>query len=36
MNALKSTAPFEALPKDFPEPTLILRIQMIYPKIQRR
>jgi hypothetical protein len=33
---LKSTAPFEALPKDFPEPTLILRIQMIYPKIQRR
>jgi hypothetical protein len=36
MEALKSTAPFEALPKDFPEPTLILRIQMIYPKIQRR
>jgi outer membrane biosynthesis protein TonB len=36
MEALKSTAPFEALPKDFPEPTLILRIQMIYPKIERR
>ena len=36
MQALKSTAPFEALPKDFPEPTLILRIQMIYPKIERR
>jgi len=36
MGALKSTAPFEALPNDFPEPALILRIQMIYPKIQRR
>lgn len=36
MQALKSTAPFEALPQAFPEPTLILRIQMIYPKIQRR
>ncbi len=36
MQALKSTAPFEALPGDFPEPTLILRIQMIYPKIERR
>ena len=36
MGALNSTAPFEALPKDFPEPTLILRIQMIYPKIERR
>ena len=36
MQALKSTAPFEALPKDFPEPALILRIQMIYPKIQIR
>jgi hypothetical protein len=36
MQALKSTAPFESLPPDFPQPTLILRIQMIYPKIPSR
>ena len=36
MSALRSTAPFEALPADFPERTLILRIQMVYPKIRMR
>jgi len=30
-SALRSMAPIEALPADFPEPTLILRIRMIYP-----
>jgi hypothetical protein len=30
-NALRSMAPIEPLPADFPEPTLILRIRMIYP-----
>jgi len=29
--ALHSMAPIEPLPADFPEPTLILRIRMIYP-----
>lgn len=29
--ALRSMAPIEPLPADFPEPTLILRIRMIYP-----
>jgi hypothetical protein len=29
--ALRSVAPIEPLPDDFPEPTLILRIRMIYP-----
>jgi hypothetical protein len=29
--ALRSMAPIEPLPGDFPEPTLILRIRMIYP-----
>ena len=29
--ALRSMAPIEPLPTDFPEPTLILRIRMIYP-----
>lgn len=36
MSALRSTAPFEALPTEFPERTLILRIQMVYPKIRMR
>ena len=30
-NAVRSTATMEPLPADFPEPTLILRIRMIYP-----
>jgi len=30
-SALRSMAPIEPLPADFPEPTLILRIRMIYP-----
>jgi outer membrane biosynthesis protein TonB len=29
--ALRSMVPIEPLPADFPEPTLILRIRMIYP-----
>ena len=29
--AVRSMAPYERLPADFPEPTLILRIRMIYP-----
>ncbi len=32
--ALRSVAPIEPLPADFPEPTLILRIRMIYPKVR--
>jgi hypothetical protein len=35
-SALRSVAPVERLPADFPEPTLILRIRMIYPKIRPR
>lgn len=34
--ALRSMAPIEPLPADFPEPTLILRIRMIYPRIRPR
>jgi outer membrane biosynthesis protein TonB len=34
--ALRSMAPIERLPADFPEQTLILRIRMIYPKIHPR
>ena len=30
--ALRAMAPIEPLPGDFPEPTLILRIRMIYPR----
>jgi outer membrane biosynthesis protein TonB len=30
-SALRAMAPIEPLPADFPEPTLILRIRMIYP-----
>lgn len=33
-SALRSMNPVEPLPKDFPEPTLILRIRMIYPKYE--
>ncbi len=29
--ALRSTAPYQALPEDFPEPSLVLRLKMIYP-----
>ena len=35
-SALRYLAPIEPLPPDFPEPTLILRIRMIYPKIRPR
>ena len=35
-SALHSMAPIRPLPNDFPEPTLILRIRMIYPKIRPR
>jgi hypothetical protein len=35
-SALRSMAPIERLPANFPEPTLILRIRMIYPKIRPR
>lgn len=35
-NALGSLTPIEPLPADFPEPTLILRVRMIYPKIRPR
>jgi hypothetical protein len=31
--ALRNMHPIEPLPADFPEPTLILRIRMIYPRI---
>jgi len=34
--ALNSLAPVEPLPADFPEPTLILRVRMIYPKFRPR
>ena len=34
--ALRSMAPIERLPADFPEPTLILRIRMIYPRLRSR
>lgn len=34
--ALRSISPMEALPADFPEKTLILRIRMVYPKIRPR
>ncbi len=35
-NAMRSANPAEALPADFPEPTLILRVRMIYPKVRNR
>ena len=35
-SALRNMNPIERLPADFPEPTLILRIRMIYPRIHPR
>jgi len=35
-SAVRNMAPYEHLPDDFPEPTLILRLRMIYPKIRPR
>jgi hypothetical protein len=35
-SALRNMNPIERLPTDFPEPTLILRIRMIYPRIHPR
>jgi len=32
-SAIRAIAPIEPLPDDFPEPTLILRIRMIYPPV---
>jgi hypothetical protein len=34
--ALEATAPLEALPSDFPEKTLIMRLRMVYPKARTR
>ncbi len=34
--ALRYVDPIEPLPADFPEPTLILRVRMIYPRIRPR
>jgi hypothetical protein len=34
--AVRSTPPIEPLPADFPEPTLILRIRMVYPRVRSR
>jgi hypothetical protein len=34
--ALRSISPMEALPADFPEKTLILRVRLVYPKIRPR
>ena len=35
-SALRSISPMEALPADFPEKTLILRVRLVYPKIRPR
>jgi hypothetical protein len=35
-SALHSISPMEALPADFPEKTLILRVRMVYPKYRTR
>jgi hypothetical protein len=35
-NAVRYLTPVDPLPANFPEPTLILRIRMIYPKIVPR
>jgi hypothetical protein len=35
-SAVRSMAPFEPLPPNFPEPTLTLRIRMIYPRVRPR
>jgi hypothetical protein len=34
-SAVRGMAPYERLPADFPEKTLVLRIRMIYPKFRR-
>jgi hypothetical protein len=34
--ALRSISPTEALPADFPEKTLLLRVRLVYPKIRPR
>lgn len=35
-SALRSISPMEALPADFPEKTLILRVRMVYPRVHPR
>src|SRR5262249_40075860 len=35
-NAVRYLSPIDPLPAGFPEPTLVLRIRMIYPKVVRR
>jgi hypothetical protein len=35
-NALRSCTPTEALPADFPEETLVLRVRLVYPKFRSR
>ncbi len=35
-SALRSSTPTEALPADFPEETLILRVRLVYPKFRPR
>jgi hypothetical protein len=35
-SALRRTAPLEPLPDNFPEPTLIMRVRLVYPKIKPR
>src|SRR5262249_19897685 len=35
-NAVEAVSPVEPLPESFPDPTLILRIRMIYPKLVPR
>jgi len=35
-SAVRAIAPMEHLPANFPEPTLILRLRMIYPRIRPR
>jgi hypothetical protein len=34
--ALRSVSPMEALPANFPEKTLVLRVRLTYPKIRPR
>ncbi len=36
VSAVRSLAPVEKLPADFPEKTLVLRLRMIYPRIRPR
>jgi hypothetical protein len=35
-NAVRYLSPIDPLPAGFPEPTLILRIRMIYPRVRRK